>query len=103
MARLVLPGPLRDAAGGHRTIEIRGATVRAALDQLAVDLPALERRIRDERGVVREHVQIFVGATNVRDAQGQETPLPDNAELSVVPAISGGAPQVSAATSTRAS
>ena len=52
---------------------------------------------------MREHVQIFVGATNFRDAQGQETPLPDNAELSVVPAISGGAPQVSAATSTRAS
>lgn len=93
MTRIVLPGPLREAAGGRRTIEVQGATVREALDSLAGDLPALERRIRDERGAVREHVQLFVGATDIRDAEGLDTPLPPDGELSVVPAISGGGVQ----------
>lgn len=88
----MLPGPLREAAGGRRTVEVRGATVREALDRLAAELPALERRIRDERGAVREHVQLFVGATDIREVAGQDTPLPADAELSVVPAISGGLP-----------
>jgi sulfur-carrier protein len=90
VSRIVLPGPLREAAGGRRTLEVQATTVREALDRLAADLPALERRIRDERGAVREHVQLFVGPTDIRDAEGLDTPLPEDAELSVVPAISGG-------------
>ncbi|HZV53214.1 MAG TPA: ubiquitin-like small modifier protein 1 [Candidatus Dormibacteraeota bacterium] len=89
-ATLVLPGVLREHAGGRRTLPVRGATVREVLDRLAVDWPALERRLRDEQGGLRPHVLIFVDGLNVRDALGLETAVPEGAELYVAPAVSGG-------------
>ena len=66
------------------------ATVSTVLDALAIRHPALERRIRDERGRARPHVNLFVGSDNVRDSNGQATPIKAGDELSIVPAVSGG-------------
>ena len=60
------------------------------LDGLAAQHPALERRIRDEQGQLRPHVNLFVGSDNVRDRDGPQTPIAAGEELSVVPAVSGG-------------
>ena len=65
-------------------------TVGSVLDALAVDYPALERRVRDELGRTRVHVNLFVGADNVRDLDGLATPIAPGGELSIIPAISGG-------------
>jgi molybdopterin converting factor small subunit len=84
---------LRDLAGGARTIQLSlddGATVADALSALAQAHPGVGRRVRDEHREVRRHVNVFVGADNVRDLQGQHTALADGAELSILPAISGG-------------
>jgi molybdopterin converting factor small subunit len=43
-----------------------------------------------EQGQVREHINVFVGAENVRYTGGLQTPIPDSAEISIIPAISGG-------------
>ena len=51
-------------------------TVAAVLDALAVVHPALERRVRDELGRTRVHVNLFVGTDNVRDLDGLATPIP---------------------------
>jgi molybdopterin converting factor small subunit len=50
----------------------------------------LERRIRDERGVVRPLVNIFVGDDNVRSLSGVGTLLSPGDDVSILPAISGG-------------
>jgi molybdopterin synthase sulfur carrier subunit len=89
-ATLVLPGVLRAHVGGRRRLLVQGRTLREVLDRLAVDWPALERRLRDERGGLRPHVQIFVGELNIRDALGLDTAVPDGVELYVAPAVSGG-------------
>ena len=58
-------------------------------------LPAGARdRVLDERGRVRPHVNVFVGADNVRDTGGLATRLADGAELHVIAAVSGGAPSL---------
>jgi molybdopterin synthase sulfur carrier subunit len=88
-----LPGALRELARGERALEVevpQPATVGTLLDALATDWPAIERRIRDETGVLRPHVNVFVGEANVRDLGGQEAALADGAEVHVIPAISGG-------------
>ncbi|HLH70256.1 MAG TPA: MoaD/ThiS family protein [Candidatus Dormibacteraeota bacterium] len=89
-ATLVLPGVLREHVGGRRALPVQGSTVREVLDRLAVEWPALERRLRDEQGGLRPHVLLFVGELNVRDALGLDTAVPDGAELYVAPAVSGG-------------
>jgi sulfur-carrier protein len=90
---LRLPAALRELARGERTVvvELEGpATVATLLDALARRLPAVERRIRDETGTQRRHVNLFVGEVNVRDGAGLAEPLADGAEVYVMPAVSGG-------------
>ncbi len=65
-------------------------TVRSVLDSLAATHPALERRVRDETGRTRVHVNLFVDADNIRDLDGVETTVADGSDLSIIPAISGG-------------
>lgn len=64
--------------------------VKDLFDELARTHPGFERRVRDEQGRVRRHVNVFVGDTNIRDAEQQDTVLADRAEVAVIPAVSGG-------------
>jgi molybdopterin synthase sulfur carrier subunit len=89
-SRLLLPAPLRHYADGREEVEISGGTLGAALDDLALRLPQLERRLRDERGELRPHVLMFVNGVSVRTGAPMETPVGDGAEIFVAPAVSGG-------------
>jgi sulfur-carrier protein len=54
-----LRGVLRGYADGRSSIEVElppQATVADLLARLRDDLPAVERRVRDERGRIRRHV-----------------------------------------------
>lgn len=95
---VVLPAALRDEADGRSTVtvSVTAATVSAAvtvgrvLDALAAAHPRLERRLRDERGTLRRHVNVFVAGDDCRALLGQDTPVPDGAEVVVLPNIAGG-------------
>jgi molybdopterin converting factor small subunit len=90
-----VPSQLRQLVDGAATVEVdtgaEAATVAAVLDALTVVHPALERRVRDELGQTRVHVNLFVGPDNVRDLDGLATVISPGQELSIIPAISGGA------------
>lgn len=89
-----LPASLRHFAGGQAVLRVElagGGDVGALLDGLARRFPALERRLRDEQGRLRPHVNLFLGTTSIRDLDHLATALPDGAEVSVLPAVSGGA------------
>lgn len=90
-----VPGALREFSGGERQVVVdmpagESPSVAAVLDLLSGSHPALERRIRDETGALREHVNVFVGSDNVRDLDRLSTVIPSGAELIVLPAVSGG-------------
>jgi molybdopterin synthase sulfur carrier subunit len=95
-----LAAALRAHAGGAALLDVDvpapgspdcpGPRIADVLDALALIHPALVRRIRDEAGGLRTHVNIFVDADNVRDLGGLDTVVPVAAELSLLPAVSGG-------------
>jgi molybdopterin converting factor small subunit len=64
--------------------------VRAALEQLERNQPALYRRICDETGAVRRHVNLFVNTSHVRDREGLDTALAPGDVVTILPAVSGG-------------
>ncbi len=66
------------------------ATVNEALAALWAMHPPLRDRIVTEQGQVRQHINVFVGNDCIRYTGGLATPLPEGAEISIVPAVSGG-------------
>ena len=90
--RFFVPGPLREFAGGQAQITLASSprTLKDALDALAREYPGVTRRVLDERGEVRPHVNLFVGGECVRFAEGLETPLAESCEVAILPAVSGG-------------
>ena len=91
--RVRLAETLRPHAGGIGLVELDlgdGATVVDVLDALAEVHPAVGRRVRDEVGALRQHVNVFVGPDNVRDLDGLATTVPPGVEVAVLPAVSGG-------------
>lgn len=93
--RVRLPGQLRELAGAG-TLELEvpaapgGPRLADVLDAVRQRAPAVERRIRDEQGALRQHVNVFIGETNARDLDGLTTPVTDGTDVYVLPATSGG-------------
>jgi sulfur-carrier protein len=92
-----IPSYLASFAAGRNSLTVDGSpgTVRDLLRALWQLHPALKDRIVDEQGEVRQHINIFVDGEAIRHMSGLSTPVRDNAEIMIVPAVSGGAtPQV---------
>jgi molybdopterin converting factor small subunit/uncharacterized damage-inducible protein DinB len=91
-AELVLPGSLAELAGGARSLAVDapGGTLAGLLDALAREHPPLERRIRDETGALRRHVNVYVDGADVRSLEGLATPVGPGATVHVLPSIAGG-------------
>ncbi len=90
---VLLPGVLREHAGGHDVVHLEladEATVGTALEELAQQWPALGRRLRDDTGAVRRHVNLFVDGDDVRSLQRTRTPLRAGSVLHVLPSVAGG-------------
>ena len=87
-----IPGPLRVYTEGRSLVEIDAShgTLRDVLLALWSRYPGLRDRLATEQGEVREHINVFLGNEDVRYLGGLATPVPDGAEISIVPAISGG-------------
>ncbi|HEY3170100.1 MAG TPA: ubiquitin-like small modifier protein 1 [Thermoanaerobaculia bacterium] len=90
--RFFVPGPLREFAGGRAEVVLAATprTLKEALEALGRDYPGVARRVLNERGEVRPHVNLFVGGECVRFADGLSTALPDGCEIAILPAVSGG-------------
>ena len=85
-----IPGPLRDYCAGVAELALPGTSVRAVLEELEQRHPTLHRRVCDETGAVRRHVNLFVNTHHIRDRNGLETPLAPGDEVTILPAVSGG-------------
>jgi molybdopterin synthase sulfur carrier subunit len=78
--------PLKRLAGGQSQHAIEGASVGELLRELERAHPAAKGWILDERGELREHLNVFVNGEPSR----QEARVEADDRVDVVPAISGG-------------
>ena len=87
-----IPAALLEFTGGRTPVKIEGspATLADALSALWTLHPGLRDRIATEQGHVREHINLFIGNESVRYTGGLASPIPPGAQISIVPAISGG-------------
>lgn len=87
---ILVPGPLRQYCAGASEIALSASNVRAALDGLGRNYPALHRNVCDETGAVRRHINVFVNTSHMRDLNGLETALAPGDVIAILPAVSGG-------------
>jgi molybdopterin synthase sulfur carrier subunit len=87
-----IPGYLRNFTSGRGEVELQtpAGTVGELLKSLRAAHPALRDRIVTEQGLVREHLNIFVGSESIRFTGGLSTAVGDGSEITIVPAVSGG-------------
>lgn len=86
-----IPQPLRPLTGGQSTVTADGSTVEALMTSLEAAYPGIRERLVDESGQIRRFVNIYVNGDDVRFLEGTQTALKDGDEVSIVPAVAGGA------------
>jgi MoaD family protein len=80
---------MRQHTEGSAVVEVSGATVQAALDELGRKFPALMQRIF-ENGQVRRFVNVYLNDEDIRYLNNLATPVKDGDELAIIPAVAGG-------------
>ena len=86
-----IPGPLRRLTGGESIVEVDGGDVGEVLTNLEVKFPGFRERIYDGEGKLRQFVNIYKNDEDIRFGGGLETTVGPGDDLSIVPAVAGGA------------
>jgi sulfur-carrier protein len=89
--RVRIPSPLRSLTGGAADVAADGTDVAAILTNLESQYPGISNRILDDGGEVKRFVNLFVNGEDIRFLEGTGTKLKAGDEVSIVPAMAGGA------------
>jgi len=86
-----VPTPLQKHTKNQSEVNVDATNVKNLIDVLERDYPGIKERICDENGKIRRFINIYVNEEDVRFLQRDETSLKDGDEVSIIPAIAGGA------------
>ncbi len=86
-----LPTMLRSEAGGQAVVQVDGATVGEVLEGLVRQFPGLAGRVVTDEGTLHKFVNVYVNDDDVRYLDKLDTKVADNDEISIIPAVAGGA------------
>ncbi len=89
-AHVRIPTILRTYTGGESEVTAAGSKLSEVLDDLDANYAGIKGRILDDNGELRRFVNVYVGNDDVRFLDNLETPTPDGAQISVIPAVAGG-------------
>ena len=91
MAQFRIPGPLRRLSDGQTTVEVEASDLSAAIDALDARFPGFKDRLLDESGELRQFVNVHLNDEDVRLGAGLGSKVHEKDEISIVPAVAGGA------------
>ena len=86
-----IPTPLRKFTADKDAVQVAAGTVEAALAALDAVAPGIRAKLVDEDGKVRRFINIYAGEDDIRFLDGLQTVVADGGEISIIPAIAGGA------------
>ena len=86
-----IPTPLQRLTNGQGEVACQGTTVAELLADLEQRHPGIKDRICDEQGKLRRFVNVFVNEEDIRFLQGDQSAVKDGDDVSIIPAIAGGA------------
>jgi sulfur-carrier protein len=91
MAQFRIPGPLRRLSEGQITVAVEASDLGAAIDALDARYPGFRDRLLDDKGELRQFVNVYLNDEDVRLGPGLKAKVTETDEISIVPAVAGGA------------
>ncbi len=88
--RVRIPTPLQSLTDNQPEVAADGSTLAELLADLEAKFTGIGRRLFDDDGKLRRFVNVYVNDEDIRYLQGEDTPLKEGDEVSIVPAIAGG-------------
>ena len=86
-----VPTVLRKHTAGEKKVSGEGATLRDLFDDLESRHRGLRGAVIDENGELHRFINVYVNDEDVRFLGGVATPLEDGDQVSILPAVAGGA------------
>lgn len=75
---------------GLKDTPAKGNTLASVLQEMDASYPGVRTYLLDEQGRLRPHVNIFIGDAIIKDRVTLSDPFPDNSEIYIMQALSGG-------------
>ncbi len=85
-----IPTPLRKITKDQDEVTAEGSTVAEVIEDLEKNYPGIKERICEPDGSLRRFVNLYLNDEDIRFMDNLTTPVKDNDELSIIPAIAGG-------------
>jgi len=89
-----LPTVLRSHAGGAKAVSVEGSTVGEVLVALSGQYPGISGQVIDNDGSLHKFVNVYLNDDDVRYLSSLDTPVTPSDEISILPAVAGGATAV---------
>jgi sulfur-carrier protein len=86
-----IPTVLRPAMGGHATLSADGATIGEILSTLSATYPSAAAQILDAEGNLHRFLNVYLNDDDVRYIGGLTAAVADGDEVTLLPAVAGGA------------
>lgn len=82
---------MRDLTNGVTEVELESAAdVSGVVGALDSSFPGIGRKIVDDQGRIRPHVNVFVNSENSRDLNSEKTKIRDGDTIHILPSVAGG-------------
>lgn len=86
-----IPTPLRSLTNGEEEVTVEGKSIQEVIDNLETNFNGFKERLCDENGQIRRFINFYLNDEDIRFKDNQETTVNDGDQISIVPAIAGGA------------
>lgn len=86
-----IPTPLRKLTNNADEVAADGKNIAELIGNLERHYPGLKERICEPDGKLRRFVNVYLNDEDIRFKKNLDTELKDNDEISIIPAIAGGA------------
>ncbi len=86
-----IPTMLRTHTEGQALLRIDGGSVQEVVDALIKLYPGLETNLLAPEGGLHRFVNLYLNDEDIRYLDGIDTVVPDGSELTILPAVAGGA------------
>ncbi len=90
MAKVLIPTPLRQYAGGADAVDVVAPTAGELLQKLTEQHPDLKKQIFNDEGKLRSFVNVYVNDDDIRYLDRDDTAIGEGDTVSIVPSIAGG-------------